>query len=408
MAGRSKAPDLLSACAFFVGVTVVLNQPTTTEGSVKPSVHIAGAGLMGSLLAWRLGRQGHRVTLWEASAERTPASAAHTAAAMIAPLAEAVSGHAHIVQHGLRSLDLWPLLLDELFDDGAMRVGYQQKGSILVAHPADEQELDYFERQLKQKLGASEHHNSSDQALQPDLAHVQALNGNREIQALEADLSSQFQRGFFLPQEAHLHQRELLSALIHVRSVFDIHCQYNQPLGCDVRADLEAKGVLGDNDWLFDCRGVGAKHALSTQGEHLRGVRGEVVWIECHAVTIQRPIRLLHPRYQLYLVPKGNGVYMLGATEIESEDRSPLSVRSALELLSALYTLVPAFAEARILELDVNLRPALLDHLPRVHQDGEHLWSINGLYRHGYLLAPAMLEVLQQQLGATLVPTITP
>ncbi|MDO6805564.1 FAD-dependent oxidoreductase, partial [Wenyingzhuangia sp. 1_MG-2023] len=101
--------------------------------------------------------------------------------------------------------------------------------------------------------------------------------------------------------------------------------------------------------WI-DCCGVGAQRWRS----QVRGVRGEVIWIEAPDVEIQRPVRLLHPKYHLYLVPKEQGRYILGATEIESSDRSPVSVRSALEMLSALYALSPALAEARILELASN------------------------------------------------------
>jgi glycine oxidase len=98
----------------------------------------------------------------------------------------------------------------------------------------------------------------------------------------------------------------------------------------------------------------------------------------------------MHPRYQLYIVPKPDNCFVIGATQIESEDRSPVTLQSSLELGSALYTLSPAFAEARILEQGVNLRPAFMDNMPHVRlQDG--LISANGLFRHGYLLAPAVV-----------------
>jgi glycine oxidase len=101
----------------------------------------------------------------------------------------------------------------------------------------------------------------------------------------------------------------------------------------------------------------------------------------------------MHPRYQLYLVPRGNGIYLLGATQIESEDFSPISVRSALELLSALYSLHEGFAEARITGYRSNCRPALPDNLPAVAlQPG--LLRINGLFRHGFLLAPVLARAV--------------
>ncbi len=81
----------------------------------------------------------------------------------------------------------------------------------------------------------------------------------------------------------------------------------------------------------------------------------------------------------------------VGASEIESEDRSPVSLRTATELMAAAHSVVPALAEARILKLDVNLRPALPDNNPLVQWQGRKL-TINGLFRHGWLLAPALVE----------------
>ena len=59
--------------------------------------------------------------------------------------------------------------------------------------------------------------------------------------------------------------------------------------------------------------------------------------------------------------------------------------------MSAAHSVLPALAEARILRLDVNLRPALPDHEPRT-EVAPGLVRINGLFRHGWLLAPALVE----------------
>ncbi len=147
-----------------------------------------------------------------------------------------------------------------------------------------------------------------------------------------------------------------------------------------------AEGAYPQAGLVIDCRGLGARTALT----QLRGVRGEVARIHAPGIGLRRPVRLLHPRYPIYIAPKENDLYVIGATELESEDMSPMTVRSALELLSAAHSLNPAFGEARIVELNVNCRPALPDHLPRVQWDGARLMRVNGLYRHGYLLAPAV------------------
>ena len=109
-------------------------------------------------------------------------------------------------------------------------------------------------------------------------------------------------------------------------------------------------------------------------------------------VELVRPVRLLHPRHPLYVVPWSGGRFLVGATMIESEDTGPVTVRSALELLGAAYSVHPAFAEARILEFGSGLRPAFPDNLPRISVDQDKI-AVNGLYRHGFLLAPALAEL---------------
>jgi glycine oxidase len=144
---------------------------------------------------------------------------------------------------------------------------------------------------------------------------------------------------------------------------------------------------------VFDVRGVGAKPALP-----VRGVRGEVFWLHAPGVPLHRPVRLLHPRHSVYLVPRPGDVIVVGASEIESEDRSPVSLRSTLELLSAAHSAIPALAEARVLHTETNLRPALPDNLPALrHSAGKT--EINGLFRHGWLIAPALVEQALQELS---------
>ncbi|MGE3627995.1 MAG: FAD-dependent oxidoreductase, partial [Hyphomicrobiales bacterium] len=107
---------------------------------------------------------------------------------------------------------------------------------------------------------------------------------------------------------------------------------------------------------------------------------------------LRRPVRLLHPRFPIYVVPWDGGRYMIGATQIESEDPGPVTLRSALELLSTAYALHPAFGEAQILEFGAGLRPSFPDNLPRIVVRNDHIY-VNGLYRHGFLLAPALAEL---------------
>ena len=172
-------------------------------------------------------------------------------------------------------------------------------------------------------------------------------------------------------------------------------------------------------DWVFDVRGTGARAQLPVLGEdrglspqvrgeaqaftarvrgeaqeftpRVRGVRGEIFWLHAPGVVLRRPLRLLHARHRVYLVPRGGDCIVVGASEIESEDRSPVSLRTTVELLAAAHSVIPELAEARIVHSEVNLRPALPDNLPHTHTE-PGLTSINGLFRHGWLIAPALVE----------------
>jgi len=107
--------------------------------------------------------------------------------------------------------------------------------------------------------------------------------------------------------------------------------------------------------------------------------------------VLNHPVRLLHPRHRVYLVPRPGDIVVVGASEIESEDRSPVSVRSMVELLAAAHSVLPELAEARVVHAETNLRPALPDNLPKV-ESTPGLLRINGLFRHGWLIAPALVD----------------
>ena len=311
-------------------------------------VEIAGAGLMGRMIGWRLTEGGADVSLHERAPRTAPESAAHAAAAMLAPVSEYPDADPAIFEMGKRSLELWPPLLD------ALAVPYSIKGSLLVAHGPDGPLLDKFHRSLGTE-GAAE---------------ARWLDGPG-IAALEPALAGRFQRGLYLAHEGWLDNRALLGAL--ETRCGDIH--YGHAVNPrDLRADV-----------VIDCRGMGAGL------EGLRGVRGEAIRVRAPEVELSRPVRLMHPRYQLYAAPRPGGEYVIGATQIESDSLQGVTVRSALELLSAAFALHAGFAEAEILELCTGLRPAFADNLPRIEWDGGVL-RVNGLYRHGFLIAPALVE----------------
>jgi glycine oxidase len=329
---------------------------------MSSNIAVLGAGLMGRLITVELLRAGQRVAVYERGGPDGQTAAAHIAAAMLAPLAESVVSEPIVARLGLASLERWPAILSGLPEP----VFFQREGTLVVWHPQDRNQAAQFAARLN--------------TLDPELrggGRIRELAG-AEVEALEPALGQRFAKGIYLADEGQLDNRALLGALL----------RRMQEGGASLHWRTEAGPEGIEADWIIDCRGLGAK----PDWKALRGVRGEVVRVCSPEVGLTRPVRLLHPRYPLYIAPKPDGVYVIGATQIETEDLSPVSVRSALELLSALYAVHPAFGEARILELCSQCRPALPDNLPEIRWDGGRLIQVNGLYRHGYLVAPAVMD----------------
>ncbi|MCS7101748.1 MAG: FAD-dependent oxidoreductase [Burkholderiaceae bacterium] len=341
-------------------------------------IGIAGAGLMGRLLAWHLARDGHTVEVFDAMAGPQPAfdghgAAAFSAAGMLSPTAELDGGEPRIAELGWRSIAHWATIT------AALRVStFSQRGSLLVAHRHD---LPSAYRVLA-RIGAQP------PARAPQPLHAQALR------ALEPALAG-VTHAWLLPGEGHIEPVATMQAL-HERAE-GVRWHWQRPVAAVAPGRLYlADGGERRFDWAVDTRGLGARPQLS-----VRGVRGETVWLQLPAHGLTRPVRLLHPRYFVYLVPRNGDELLLGASSIESEDRSPVSLRSAVELMAAAYSAMPALAEARILQLDRNLRPALPDNLPHL-ECVPGLLRINGLYRHGWLVAPALAEEALARLAAVM------
>lgn len=345
-------------------------------------VGIAGAGLLGRLLAWQLARRlgpkagaevgvgaaqtVSEVTVFDAAPDATARGAAGwTAAGMLSPLAELACGDTALAGLGLRSLDLWPRWLAGL----PAAVHFRRAGSLLLAHRPD--------------LGSAQRLLSVISAKAPAGLRPEALDA-RSLRSLEPDLHGGA-HAWLLPGEGQIHTVQAMQALAEGARLAGAVWRWGH------RVQAVAPGRIDGEtfDWVFDVRGLGGRSATTLAT--LRGVRGEIVWLHAPGLVLQRPLRLLHPRSPVYLVPRPDDIVVVGASEIESEDRSPISVRTLLNLLSAAHSVLPALAEARLVHTDTHLRPALPDNLPRLHQQ-PGLTRINGLFRHGWLIAPALVE----------------
>lgn len=341
---------------------------------------IAGAGVLGRLLAWRLGRAGHAVQVVDpapgpAAQQDGQGAAAFTAAGMLSPLAELEVAGPALAAMGWRALGLWERIVAALPPSDVPLMA--RRGSLVLAHPQDGGSAQRVLARLQ--TGAD-----------IGLPLPRALSAG-ELAALEPALAPRLS-GWLLEGEGQLLPGPLMQALCDdapgVQWLWGRRAER-----ADAGRVTLADGEVIDADWAIDTRGLGAKGTLP-----LRGVRGEVLWLHAPGVPLQRPLRLLHPRHRVYLVPRPGDVVVVGATEIESEDRSRVSLASAVELLSAAQSVIPALAEARIAHMETNLRPAMPDNQPLLHC-APGLLRINGLFRHGWLLAPSLVEEAMLRMG---------
>ena len=341
-------------------------------------VTVIGAGVAGLATATVLAERGADVSVVERSAELGGGACSWLAGGMLAPYCEGESAPETVVERGAKALDWW-----------AARVpGVAREGTLVVAPPRDVGEIERFATRTREwrRLDAD------------------------AIGALEPDLAGRFRKGLFFPREGHLDPRLALVSLrdglrrrgVSIRFGEEAGSRPGDPPLPPFAGEGRGEGVTAPGPssgaprhrlpragegTIIDCRGFAARDALP----ELRGVRGEMMLVRTREISLARPVRLLHPRFPLYIVPRADGLFMIGATMIESADRGGVSVRSAIELLSAAYALHPAFGEAEVLEMRADIRPAFPDNEPRVVERGGRVY-VNGFYRHGFLLSPYYAE----------------
>ena len=332
-------------------------------------IGIVGGGLLGRLAAFVLTESGHIVEVYEKTPENPGLSilraAAFTSAGLLSPISEKDSGGNIIFELGTKSLNLWSYLdkkIKKIIDEG---LGLFLKGNLFVSSPA---EIDNVTR-LFNKIGFREPQLSKD-----------------EKNALEPNLSEKL-TCWIVPDEGQIYPLRALNALVVATNKLSEKSvwHFNTLVEDFGPGWIKTEKMFNNYDFVFDMRGVGATDI------GIRGVRGEVVLLDPPSnFCLSHPVRFLHPRFKIYIVPHENRRILVGSTEIESQDVSPISLQSAVDLLTVAQYVFPELSEARILSTDVNLRPASFNNQP-FFQIKENLVHVNGLFRHGWLVAPALL-----------------
>jgi glycine oxidase len=325
-------------------------------------VAVIGAGIAGLTCALELAQRGAEVEVLERAEVLGSSSCSWYAGGMLAPWCELESAEPLVATLGSESLAWWQRNFP----------GTVLNGSLVVAHARETADLLLFGRRTQR---------------------FEWLDGEA-IAALEPDLAGRFNKALYFREEGHLDPRDALAVLAQRLADLGVTIRFGVSASVEVLA-ARSSGIR--DSCVLDCTGLAARGVL----KDLRGVKGEMLLLRLRDVSLSRPIRVLHPRLPLYIVPRADGLFMVGATMIESDAPLRITARSMLELLGAAYALHPAFGEAEIIEIGTGVRPAFPDNLPRIGWHGGALY-VNGLYRHGFLLAPALARraaqvVLEEQ-----------
>jgi len=359
-------------------------------------VAVVGGGVVGLAVAWRARQRGLSVAVLERG-RIGGECASRVAAGMLAPVSEVEFGDAgrRLLHLGLRSARMWPEFAAELMQEAGVEVGLRQSGTLVLAR--DEDEARELERQLvlRESLGlrATRLRASAARELEPALAPTVRL-------ALEA------------PDDHSVDPRLVLAALRKACELSGVMVREQAPV-----THVELNGPDGP-----------VTGAALTTGEHVSAGQlvlaagawsGEIAGLPVHACVPVRPVkgqilRLRDPagpgllervvRFEGgYLVPRGDGRYVLGATVEERGFEECPTAGGVYELLRDARELVPGVLELQIEELFVGFRPAMPDNTPVIGRGAvEGLVWATGHHRNGILLAPLTAELVADALVGVL------
>ncbi len=347
----------------------------TTEQTAD--VVVIGGGVVGLTIAWRACARGSRALVLEAGAVAHGAS--RHAAGMIAPVAEVAPGEEPLLELGLRSAALYPEFVAALGEDApGVAIGYTRCGTLMVARDRDEAEALERERALREERGLT----------------VRRLAPS-EARRLEPALAPALRAALELPDDHAVDPRSLCAALATAVA----------SRGGEVREQSRAAQVRTGEVRLDDGSRVAAGAvviATGALGDSLDGV-GEPV----PSRPVKGQIMRLHDpegpgllsrviRFPPnYVVPRGDGRYVIGGTSEERGLDTTVTAGAALELLREASELVPGISELVLDEFTAGIRPGTADNLPAIGPASvDGVWWATGHYRGGVLLAPATAELL--------------
>jgi glycine oxidase len=352
-----------------------------------------GGGVIGLCCAWYAARGGARVAVLER--DEPGAGATGVAAGMLAPVGELSFGEPELLEMTLAAARLYPEFVAELESETGIGTGYERLGALHVALDRDEaaQLRRVHELQRSLELDA--------EWLPP-----------RRCRELEPGLTPSFNGGVHARGEAAIDPRRLTAALLAALG----------GVGVDVRGGAEVVDGIFEGARLRGVRTAGGEElradavvlaagAWSGAAEWLperarppvRPVKGELLELRSRAGATAPASRILASE-RVYLVPRGDGRLIVGATVEERGFDTEVTAGGVLELLREAYRLLPEVAEMELVGATAGLRPGTPDNLPLVGPGAiDGLLLATGHHRNGILLAPLTGEAAADHLlGASL------
>jgi glycine oxidase len=360
-------------------------------------VIVIGGGVIGLAVAWRACLRGLRVTVLERG--RAGGGTSRVAAGMLGPIAEVTPGEEPLLELGLRSAREYPRFARELAAAaGLADVGYTRCGTLLVARDRDEAEALERELGLRLRLGLSVERLRASEARRREPALAPALRLALDVpddhavdpRALMAALAEAIRRaGGELRELTAAASLELAGGRVHGVALED---------DSTLRAD---QVVIAAGVWSGELGGVPAGARIPT-----RPVKGQIMRLHDSAGPglLTRVIRM----GSSYIVPRGDGRYVIGATSEERGFDTSVTAGAAFELLRDAGELVPGISELELDEFSAGLRPGTPDNLPAIGAGGPG--SVDGLHwatghrRGGILLAPITAELVVGGLAGEVPP----
>ena len=357
--------------------------PTATT-----DVAVIGGGVIGLAVAWRAAQRGHRVCVLERG--ELGVGASHVAAGMLAPVTEADAGELALLALGLRSARAWPGFAADLERAAGVDPGLRRSGALVVARDRDEAEALERELALRLDLGLEV------QRLLPSAAR-----------RLEPALAPTVRLALDVPGDHSADPRALVLALAQAARRAGVTLRTGarvQRIECR-RGRLAGVGLAG-GEVVRAARVVVAAGAWSGNIDGLpriplRPVKGQILRLRdpAGAGLLERIVRFEGG----YLVPRGDGRYVLGATMEERGFDTTVTAGGLYELLRDAGELVPGVQEMVVEEMSAGLRPATPDNAPVLGPADElaGLHWATGHHRNGILLAPVTADLVVGGLGET-------